>query len=174
MYYKLFHRAIIGAIAGYFLLTALPPPIIYLTIAGFILYLCWGPKLPKLALGPVGTIFVGMITTFLAIFVGASGPLVGGFIKQMAHNRYQTVATFSAAMTLQHLTKLIVFQQTGFSLTPWIPLLCAMIISGLIGTWIGLRVLKRLSDSHFQRLFNWILTLLALRLIWQSWMLLTL
>jgi uncharacterized protein len=160
--------AIIGALIGSFVLVSLPPAVMYLSIAGFILYLCWGPPLPRLVIGKWGPAVVGLVTTFLTLFVGATGPLIGAFLKQVFVDRFRVVATFAAAMTFQHICKIIVFTGTGFDLTPWIPLLLAMIAGGAIGTWIGLNVLKRMSDKHFNRIFNWILTLLAFRLIWQA------
>ena len=44
----------------------------------------------------------------------------------------------------------------------------AMIGFGFAGTWLGLHVLKSLSNQHFNRVFNVLLTLLALRLLWQA------
>lgn len=164
--------AIVGSLLGSLVLVALPPAVMYLTIAAFILYLCWGPALPRLVLGRWGPSLVGIVTTFLTLFVGATGPLIGAFLKQLFQDRFMTVATFAAAMSLQHVCKIVVFQQAGFDLRPWITLIVAMIISGAIGTWLGLRLLKRLPDKHFGKVFNWILTLLALRLIWQALVLL--
>jgi uncharacterized membrane protein YfcA len=43
-----------------------------------------------------------------------------------------------------------------------------MIGFGFAGTWLGLHVLKSLSNRHFSRVFNVLLTLLALRLLWQA------
>ena len=160
--------AIVGSFLGHFVLVALPPMLMYLTIAAFILYLCWGPKLPKLVLGRWGPIMVGAVTTFLTLFVGATGPLVAAFIKQLYEDRFRTVATFAAAMSLQHICKIVVFQEAGFPLLTWLPLLLAMIASGAVGTWIGLRVLKRMTDHNFSRIYNVILTLLAVRLVWQA------
>ena len=165
---RFFPGTVLGALIGHFVLVALPPGLMYLSIALFILYLCWGPKLPKMILGPIGTFLAGTVTSFLSLFVGATGPLVGAFIKQVHIDRFTTVATFAAAMSVQHLGKIAVFENAGFDLLPWMPLLISMISAGAIGTWIGLRLLKRMKDHHFQNLFNWILTLLALRLIWQS------
>jgi uncharacterized membrane protein YfcA len=165
--------ALIGSLLGSFVLVALPPAVMYLSIAGFILYLCWGPGLPTLVLGLWGPAIVGVVTTFLTLFVGATGPLIGAFLKQIFQDRFKTVATFAAAMSLQHICKIIVFNQTGFEIVPWLPLLVAMIVSGAIGTWVGLNVLKRLPDHHFGRIFNWILTLLAVRMIWQAGVLLS-
>lgn len=162
--------AIVGALIGQLVLKALDPSLMYLSIAGFILFLCWGPKLPKLALGKVGTMVAGGITTFLTLFVGATGPLVAAFIKQVFVDRFRTVATFATAMSLQHILKVYVFEQAGFPIGTWLPLLCCMVASGAIGTWLGLKVLKKVPDHHFHTLFNMILTLLALRLMYQAWL----
>lgn len=160
--------AVVGALIGSFVLVALPPAVMYLTIALFILYLCWGPKLPKMVLGSWGTVLAGGVTTFITLFAGATGPLVAAFIKQIYADRFRTVATFAMAMSLQHVLKIAVFEIAGFPLEPWLPLLACMIVSGAIGTWVGLKLLKRMSDHYFQRIFNIALTLMALRLIWQS------
>ena len=164
--------ALLGALLGSFVLVALPPAIMYLTIALFILYLCWGPTLPKMILGKWGTVMAGAITTFITLFAGATGPLVAAFVKQIHADRFRTVATFATAMSLQHILKVTVFEVAGFPLTAWLPLLACMIVSGTLGTWVGLRVLKRMPDHYFHRIFNIVLTLMALRLIWQSLVLL--
>lgn len=160
--------AIVGSIIGSFVLTALPPTVMYLTISAFILYLCWGPSIPKIVLGKFGLIVASTLTTFLTLFVGATGPLVAGFIKQLYQDRFRTVATFASIMTLQHVCKITVFGFNGFQLMPWLGLIVLMITSGAIGTWLGLKLLKRLKDHHFKNILNVILTLLALRLIWQA------
>jgi len=49
-----------------------------------------------------------------------------------------------------------------------------MIVAGILGTKLGLKVLYKISDQRFTQVFNLILTVLALRLIWQAfsaWML---
>lgn len=161
--------AMLGILLGSLLLVSLAPAVIYLTVACFILYLCWGPKLPKLVLGTLGTSIAAAVTSFLTLFVGASGPLVGAFIKQLHACKFTTVATFAVAMACQHLMKISVFYHVGFPLLDWLPLLMCMIFSGAIGTFVGLRVLKYMSDKSFHRTFNLILTALAFRMIWQAW-----
>jgi len=161
--------AVLGIILGSLLLVSLSPAVIYLSVAFFILYLCWGPKLPKLVFGPLGTSVAAAITSFLTLFVGASGPLVAAFIKQLHVCKFTTVATFAVAMSCQHLLKIAVFYQVGFSLIEWLPLLLSMIMSGAIGTFIGLKVLKYMSNKSFNRTFNLILTALAFRMIWQAY-----
>ena len=48
------------------------------------------------------------------------------------------------------------------------PLLLAMIASGFIGTWLGERWLAGRSEAGFQQGLNWLLTAMALQLLWQS------
>ncbi len=43
-----------------------------------------------------------------------------------------------------------------------------MVAFGLAGTWLGLHVLKRISNRRFNQVFNLLLTALALRLLWQA------
>lgn len=160
---------VLGAWLASLILVELPQVVWNLAIAGFILYLCWGPPLPRLALGRAGIFVAGLITTFLSLFIGSTGPLVAGFIKQIHGDRFRTVATFATAMTLQHAPKAIVFGAAGFVLRDWLAFIAAMILFGAVGTWLGLKVLNRLSDRRFSLLFNLLLTALALRLMWQAW-----
>jgi len=160
--------ALVGAALGSLVLVALPPKVMYLTIALFILYSCWGPKIPRVVLGTAGTIIAGAVTTFISLFVGATGPLVAAFIKQLDVDRFRTVATFAMAMSLQHGVKIIVFEGLDIPILPWWPLLVCMILSGALGTWLGFKMLTRVTDKHFNLAFDLILTLLAIRLLWQA------
>lgn len=157
-----------GATLGAWLLIDLPAPVWQLTIALFVLYLCWGPPLPKASLGKAGIFLAATLTSFVSLFVGATGPLVAAFIKQIHADRFTTVATFATAMTLQHAPKALVFSVAGFVFPDWLPFILAMIVSGFAGTWLGLHVLNSLSNRWFHQAFNLVLTLLALRLLWQA------
>lgn len=159
---------VLGALAAIWLLIRLPAGMLEFFIAAFVLYSCWGPPLPNHALGATGTIMAGAVTTLLSSVVGASGPMVSAFIKQGQPTRLNKVATFSACMSLQHLTKVFVFGFAGFVFHDWLGLLSAMIAFGFIGTWIGVRLLHYLSEYRFDALFKWVLTLLALRLLWMG------
>lgn len=155
-----------GAGLGALLLVQLPAAAWQLLIALFVLYLCWGPGLPRPALGLPGFAAAAFLTTFASFFVGATGPLVAAFIRQLDSDRFATVATFAAAMTLQHAPKALVFGAAGFAFAQWLPLVVAMIAAGLAGTWLGVRLLHRLGNRLFGRVFNLLLTALALRLLW--------
>lgn len=161
--------ALIGAWLGSLFLVQLPLTLVQLCIALFILLLCWGPPIPAMATGAVGTLFAAAATTFVSLFVGATGPLVAAFVKQQQQGeRFSTVATFASAMCLQHAPKAIIYGAAGFVFAEWLGLILMMILSGAAGTWLGLRLLRRLSDQRFTLIFNVLLTLLAARLIWQA------
>ncbi|WP_136247133.1 sulfite exporter TauE/SafE family protein [Halomonas borealis] len=154
----------LGAMAAAWLLIRLPAGVLELCIAAFVLFTLWGPGLPGRALGRLGTLIVGAITTLLSSLVGASGPLVAAFIKQRQAGRLAKVATFSACMVAQHLTKALVFGAAGFVFHHWLGLILAMVAAGFLGTWLGLHVLGRLTERRFDALFRLALTLLSLRL----------
>src|SRR5690554_3704595 len=137
--------ALLGAWLGSLFLVDLPLPLIQLCIAGFILLLCWGPPIPAIATGPAGTLLAAALTTFISLFVGATGPLVAAFVKQQQRGeRFSTVATFASAMCLQHAPKAIIYGAAGFVFADWLGLIVLMILSGAVGTWLGLRLLRRL------------------------------
>ncbi|SHE80973.1 Uncharacterized membrane protein YfcA [Modicisalibacter ilicicola DSM 19980] len=159
---------VLGALAAAWLLIRLPSGVLELAIAAFVLYSCWGPSLPKGRLGKGATLAAGAVTTLLSSLIGASGPLVAAFVKHSQTTAFARVATFAACMSLQHLTKAFVFGVAGFVFRDWLGLMAAMIAAGLLGTWLGLRLLRGLSDKRFDTLFKWMLTLLALRLLWMG------
>src|SRR5690606_11608196 len=161
--------ALLGALLGSLFLVELPLALVQLCIAAFILLLCWGPPIPRIATSAVGTLVAAAITTFISLFVGATGPLVAAFVKQQQKGeRFSTVATFAAAMCLQHAPKAIIYGAVGFGLD-----VCQMriVLSSLpvaVAPWLGLPLRGRLNDRRFTLIFNLLLTLLALRLVWQA------
>lgn len=159
---------LLGALLASLVVVQLPLELIQLAVGGFILWMVWGAKPAAKTLTPIKTLLAGGLTTFLSMFVGATGPLVAAFVHRHSHDKMQTVATFATAMTGQHLLKGVVFSVVGFSFVDWLPLIAAMILSGMLGTWIGLNLLRRVSSVWFNRLFRVVVTLLALRLLWQA------
>lgn len=159
---------LLGAWLGSLVLVQVPPALWQLSIALFVLWLCWGPPLPRVAFGPVGIAVAAALTGFASLFVGATGPLVAAFIKQIPQPRFATIATFAGAMTLQHAPKAILFGVLGFALMEWLGFVLLMVLATLAGNRLGLGLLGRISDRGFHRLFSIALTLLALRLLWQA------
>ncbi|MDO6565307.1 sulfite exporter TauE/SafE family protein [Amphritea sp. 1_MG-2023] len=159
--------AVMGSVVAYFVVVQLPVELIQLCVAGFILFLVWGPKLGKQQIPPAGLVLAGAGTTLLTMFVGATGPLVAAFVHRLGYEKYRVVATFAACMTVQHLLKMVVFGLIGFAFSDWLVLIVMMVMGGFAGTWIGLHILKKVPAERFQIIFRLVVTGLALRLIWQ-------
>ena len=132
----------------------------------FVLYAVWTPKLKPSNIALKGYTLVGIGTTFITMFVGATGPLVSSFLSPEKLGRERVVATLAACMTAQHGLKGIAFGVLGFYFQPWIPVIAIMIATGFLGTLLGRRILKRLPERLFSRLFRIVLTVLAGRLLY--------
>ncbi|MBE1287984.1 MAG: TSUP family transporter [Alteromonadaceae bacterium] len=160
--------AIFAALIASFVLVQLPLSLIELAIGIFVLAMVWGIKPQKRDLPKPLRILAGSVTTFLSMFIGATGPLVAAIIHSQRADKHQIVATFSTCMSMQHGLKMLVFGVVGFAFLPWLPLVIAMIVSGAIGTWLGLKLLNRFSTNTFEWAFKGIMTVLALRTLYSG------
>lgn len=160
--------AIVGAFLASFVVVQLPLVIIQFAVAAFILFLVWGSKPKAQEMKPAGRSLAGLVTTLVSMFVGATGPLVAAFVHRNNYSKMQITGTFASCMTLQHGLKAFVFTFVGFSFAQWAGLIIIMIASGALGTFFGLKVLKRVPAEKFKLAFKIVVTLLALRLLWQA------
>lgn len=160
--------ACLGALCASFIVIQLPLIVIQFAVAAFILFLVWGPKPKSQQLSPKGQTIAGAGTTLLSMFVGATGPLVAGFVHRQDYDKLATTATFATCMSFQHLLKMLVFTAVGFTFWQWLPLIALMILGGVLGTWLGLKALNKLPADKFKLIFKGLITLMALRLIWQA------
>ncbi len=156
--------AVIGVILASMIVVALPQRLLQAVLAVFILWSIWSPGIRKRAIADKGFVAVGAVATFLTMFVGATGPLVAAFWRVEALGRQGVVATHGAWMTVQHTLKVIAFGWLGFAFQDWLPVIVAMVAAGYLGTMAGKKILARLPEALFARLFKWTLTILALRL----------
>jgi uncharacterized protein len=158
--------AIIGAAAGAKIFISLPVAILQGILGLFIVTVTWLPRLGRFGTERVRFLTVGFGTTFLGVFVSATGTLLAPLVASNSPNRHSQVATFSALMSIAHIAKLVAFGFIGFAIGSFIPLMAAMIATGALGNWLGERALDRMSERGFRIVFRTILTLLGLRLIW--------
>jgi uncharacterized membrane protein YfcA len=160
--------ALLGALCASFIVIQLPLVLIQLSVAFFILYLIWGPKPKQQQMGNKGYLLAGLGTTLISMFVGATGPLVAGFVHRQSYDKFTTTSTFATCMSLQHLLKILVFTFVGFAFWEWLPLAILMILGGIFGTWLGLKMLHKIPTKYFSNIFRVVITLLAIRLLWQA------
>lgn len=160
----------IGIAIGASVVLSIPDTFAKWALALFILWSIFRKKPNKTAQrhGKLYFIIGGAISSFCTMLVGATGPLVAALLASTGITKQPLVSTHAACMMLQHGMKILVFGALGFAYAQWAPLIGAMIISGVIGTWVGTKMLDNLPEAIFRLGFNIVMTLISLHLIWQT------
>lgn len=159
--------AVAGAGAGSQVLVRLPEDALQVILGVFIVAFAW-LRMPAIRARGSAMLVAGgaAATTFLTLFIGATGPLVAAVLHALRLDRFTHVGTFSACMILQHGCKIGVFVIAGFAFAPYLPFLAAMLLSAFAGSWLGRHILMRLDDGRFHTGLAIVLTLLGLRLLY--------
>jgi uncharacterized membrane protein YfcA len=157
--------SLIGAALGGALFVALPERVLLAALGVFILAMTWIPKPQLPGLSSAGMVIGGAFSTFLSMFVGATGPFAQALLLPLGLEKKQLVATHAACMSVQHLLKVVAFGFLGFAFADWLPLLAAMIAAGFLGTLTGTALLDRLPERVFATILKGLLTVIALDLL---------
>jgi uncharacterized membrane protein YfcA len=160
--------AALGAFIGAQAFVSMPQSATLGILAVFILVVTWLPKLGRMGAQNSRFAMVGFGATFLGVFVSATGTLVAPFVASAAADRRNQVATMGALMISVHVLKLVAFTFIGFSIWPYSLLMGAMIATGAAGNWLGEIALNYTSEQRFRMIFQIVLTILALRLLWRA------
>ncbi len=160
--------SLIGAAAGAKVFVALTTVWLELILGAFILLVTWMPNLGRFGAERGRFAILGFGTTFLGVFVSATGTLLAPFVAASTPDRRVHVATMGALMMIAHLAKIAAFGFIGFAIGRYVPLMLAMIATGAVGNWIGEVALLRTREQHFRLLLQVALTILGLRLLWSA------
>lgn len=152
----------IGAALGGVLVIRIPPALVQIGIGLFIVWSVLARPPRAIRDWPLA---IGVVSSFLTMFFGATGVFVATFTKSLALGRHAHVATHAVLMTVQHGIKTAAFGFLGFAFAPWIGLIAAMMVAGLAGTLVGGLVLHRIGDVRFRRVLDAVLLVIAVRLI---------
>jgi uncharacterized membrane protein YfcA len=157
----------VGSVAGVgiggAIVVELPPAIVQIGVGAFVIWTVFATAPRWLSRWPA---IAGLVSSFLTMFFGATGPFVASFSKSLNLPRHSHVATHAALMTLQHMLKVLVFGLLGFAFGPWAAVALTMVMAGFLSTYAGRQVLDRMNDRFFRRALNAVLILVSLRLIY--------
>lgn len=156
---------IVGVAVGGLVAVDLPPELLKIAVGLFIL---WSIAAKPPAILRRAAWLVGIVSSFLTMFFGATGPFIAAYLRTLGLDRHGMVASQAACMTMQHFLKILVFGLLGFTFGSYIPLIAGMIAFGFAGTLSGKRVLQKIDEQRFKLVLNTILILLALRLVWSG------
>lgn len=163
--------ALPGGVLGLMVAKQLPPEGLKAAIGVFVLIATWRPGLFMLGRHPeeidAGRRFLvlGGVTGVLNILIGATGPLIAPFFLNLGLTRHALIGTKAACQALGHTVKIVVFAIGGFVFAPFAVLLGCMVPAAIGGTWLGSRILDRVDEVWFTRLYKGVLTIVALRLV---------
>jgi len=152
---------------------ALPEAALEGAIGAVVLLATWLPKRRGAAAASgqsprLRFLALGGCTGFLNMVVGAAGVLVDPFFLGLGLTRQALVGTKAACQVLGHAVKVGLFGAAGFAFAEHAALLALGAACAAAGTWVGSRLLDRLSEEGFLWLYRSVLTGLALRLIWTA------
>lgn len=114
---------------------------------------------------PVGWIALGGVSGALNPVVGATGPLVAPCFRAGTRDRLGFVGTFAASQVVGHAAKLVLFGSIGLLPAAQAPAAAAGIVGVIAGTWVGSRVLDRMPERRFDRIYLVAITAVAVWLL---------
>ena len=118
---------------------------------------------------PVYTV-LGVCAGFLALFVGATGPIIAPFFLRDDLDKEGVIATKAVCQSAGHIMKIPAFLSLGFDYWSEKELLVLLLVMVIFGTLCGKRLLKALKQETFVVIFHVVLTLLAARLLLTWWL----
>ncbi len=160
----------IGMIAAmpFFFMNLVQDRVLEVILGGFILAATWLPlaSLPR-KLRPNSTVD-GAASSFLTLFIGATGALVTACIAAREADHRRVLGTTATCMAFQHGIKVPFFGIIGFSYQHSLPLLVLLTTATIAGAWLGKRILVAVPIDLIRSLFRWVVTILGIKLVLQG------
>lgn len=115
-------------------------------------------EVPWLDFGrPFGAFLSGFLVCSVQLLVGVGGPLLDVFFTNTRLNRHQVVATKAFTQSASHLIKLVFYGRGLLQFEHGDPLILAAVAAlACAGTWVGGKILDRMSDVAFRQATRWI------------------
>ena len=159
---------LLGSLIGSNLLIRFPSEFLPIPLGIFILVMTWLPQWKKNFRLPGRFFSLGLVQAVLTLFVGATGPLNMPILLREGLSKDRIVVTASALMTIVHLVKILTFGILGFAFSNYLPLMTGMVIAVIAGSFVGTKLRARVPEQLFKNIFKWLLTILALRMIFRA------
>ncbi|MDE1465206.1 sulfite exporter TauE/SafE family protein [Spartinivicinus poritis] len=139
-----------------------------LLIGFFILLSTWTQLFNWLNRSNYSMWLIGCLQSGLGVIVGATGPLATAVLTDRGLTKDGIVATNAVLMAISHVFKVVVYGVLGYSILSYWPLIIALAVASIMGSYIGTKVRHKLSNKSFSSIVKWVLTLVAINLIAQS------
>lgn len=139
-----------------------------LLLVCLIFYVLFKPKkLPPLKIPPMAYAGVGALAGLFALLIGATGPLIAPFFIRDDLSKEEIVATKASVQLVTHFIKIPSFVYLGFAYGDHIFLILIMSAGAVVGTYLGVQILGKVSQNLFLWLYKTALLVAALRISWK-------
>lgn len=163
--FQWFAGTCLGATLAVPLVKNFPLDYLPLLLGFFILLFTWTPREKFFCRIPCQYFGLGLITAFLSLFVGATGPMGLTAIIREKMTTNSLIATSSAMNASVQGAKVGAFLVIGFSFLPYLNLLISVIVAVTVGSLIGKLIRTRLPANHLLLAVKVLLSILAVRMI---------
>ena len=160
-----------AGVLGLWIAQGLPPSLTRALIGVFVLTATWAPGVLLLGTHPEQSeprrrfLLLGAVVGVINMTVGATGPLIAPFFLNLGLSRQALVGTKAACQAAGHVVKISLFGVAGFAFAPWLTPLALLSAMVVVGSWLGSRILDRVSERHFVMLYRGVLSIIAAHLI---------
>ena len=144
-------------------------------VLGLLPFILWLPKgvFQGDAAKPSHAMICGAIVMGLNLSAGVAGPALDFFYVKTTLTRKEIVATKAVTMFASHMVKIIYFGlplivTAGLSTLPPLWVFAAAVPFIISGTYIGTRILHRLSDIHFKSYTKYLVTVIGVIYLWRG------
>jgi uncharacterized membrane protein YfcA len=162
--------AAIGVALGARVFVSLPEATIAGLLGCLLLVLIWFPTVGRRLPLKHPFFLVGGLHSFLATLFGV-GALLQPAMLRTRLLKLQITATLAACLITMDVFKITGYVAVGFDYRDYLPHIALATVAGLLGTWAGKHVTHRISETTFRRVFKWLITVVALRLLYRAWVL---
>jgi uncharacterized membrane protein YfcA len=131
-----------------------------------ILVVTWVPIASPRLTGKSAFVILGFYQTGLGMLAGGTGPLGAAVLSQHSQQRDWLVVNTGLYMMINHGVRVIAFGLLGVGFAAWWQVIGAMSAGSIAGSWLGTQLRKRVPAANFFAIFRWVITLLALRMVW--------
>lgn len=157
--------ALLGAVVFGMAVRFVHLDLIPLFIAVYILLTQWSDKFNELFKRFENFFWIGFLQTGVGLFVGAPGPMHMPLLMKKFDDNHVVVSTASFMVSMVHVVKIIMYAMMGFVFADYWQVILLMIVSAVIGSWVGTKLRHQVPMHWLKRALPYLLTIIAIKLI---------
>ena len=155
-----------GAYLGSMLFSFFNTEMMEALVGAFIIFTAFLPKSIPIGKTKYSFVAIGFISAFLGMIVAVTGPLIASFLNMSDVRKEQMVATKSVCQGMTQLVKVIIFATVvKFDFGEYLPFLFLFGVAALIGTFIGKKIIGKISDGLYDKLNKWLLIIIGTNML---------